>query len=136
MGDLHHGDGPDDRLRSLEARLKRAREESRVAPPRPAVGDNQTAGLGMALRIGIEMVAGVGLGAGVGYLFDRWFGTSPWLLIVFFFLGAGAGGLNTFRAITGAGFGTLSGPGRPQDVDAERGGKAGHGGEDRDGNGD
>ena len=98
-----------DALRRLEAKLKRARELSKIAPRRDEAAGPPAAGLGMALRIGVEMVAGVCLGTGVGYGLDRWLGTSPWLLIVFFFLGAGAGGLNTYRAITGAGFGLLGG---------------------------
>ena len=98
-----------DALRRLEAELKRARELSKIAPREDDAAGPPPAGLGMALRIGVEMVAGVCVGAGVGYGLDRWLGTSPWLLIVFFFLGAGAGGLNTYRAITGAGFGLLGG---------------------------
>jgi len=47
------------------------------------------------------MVAGVGVGAFVGYWLDRWLGTSPWLLIVFFFLGSAAGMLNVYRVVTG-----------------------------------
>jgi ATP synthase protein I len=107
----NRSDNGDDRdtLRRLEAELKRARESSKIAPPREEAERPPTAGLGMAMRIGAEMVAGVGVGAGVGYGLDRWLGTSPWLLIVFFFLGAGAGTLNTYRAITGAGFGLLGG---------------------------
>jgi len=95
-------------LARLGARLKRARQSSRIVPHRPGRAGPPSAGLGIALRIGVEMVAGVAVGAGIGYLLDQWFGTSPWLLIVFFFLGAGAGGLNTYRAITGSGFGLVS----------------------------
>ena len=104
-------------LRRLEAELKRARELSKIAPRRDEAAGPPTAGLGMALRIGVEMVAGVCVGAGVGYGLDRWLGTSPWLLIVFFFLGAGAGGLNTYRAVTGAGFGLLGGGENESDED-------------------
>ena len=102
-----------DALARLAARLKRARESSRILPRPPAPDRAPATGLGLALRIGVEMVAGVGVGAGLGYLLDQWFGTSPWLLILFFFLGAGAGGLNTWRAIIGSGFGPV--PGRDKD---------------------
>ena len=60
-------------------------------------------GLGMAVRIGVELVAGVGVGAGIGYFLDRWLGTGPWLLILFFFLGAAGGMMNVYRAATGEG---------------------------------
>lgn len=62
-----------------------------------------TGGLGMAMRIGVELVAGVGVGAGIGYFLDRWLGTGPWLLILFFFLGAAGGIMNVYRAATGEG---------------------------------
>jgi ATP synthase protein I len=38
------------------------------------------------------------VGGGIGWLLDRWLGTSPAFLIVFFLLGAAAGTLNVFRA--------------------------------------
>lgn len=57
----------------------------------------------MAMRIGVELVAGVAVGAGIGYFLDRWLGTGPWLLILFFFLGAAGGMMNVYRAATGEG---------------------------------
>jgi ATP synthase protein I len=33
----------------------------------------------------------VAIGAGIGYLLDRWLGTSPWLLVVFLLFGVAAG---------------------------------------------
>lgn len=98
-------------LRRLRSRLQRAREARRAADggPRGDSGSARAPGLGMALRIGAEMVAGVGVGAAIGHGLDRWLGTSPAMLILFFFLGAGAGALNTRRALAGAGFGTGGG---------------------------
>ena len=107
MSDGPEGDRGD--LRRLEARLRRARETSRVAPQAPDDAPPPAAGLGTAFRIGVEMVAGVGVGTAIGYGLDRWLGTAPVLTVVFFFLGAGAGALNTWRAITRAGFGLLGG---------------------------
>jgi ATP synthase protein I len=51
-----------------------------------------------------EFMAGVIAGAGLGWLLDRWLGTSPWGLIVFFLLGFGAGIYNVMRVsgFTGA----------------------------------
>ena len=53
---------------------------------------------GFAFRIGIELVAALMVGAGLGWLLDRWLGTGPFLFLLFFFLGAAAGILNVFRA--------------------------------------
>ncbi|HET9904655.1 MAG TPA: AtpZ/AtpI family protein [Xanthobacteraceae bacterium] len=52
---------------------------------------------GFALRAGIELVAGLVVGGGIGWLLDAWLGTGPILLVLFFFLGAGAGISNVFR---------------------------------------
>jgi len=55
-------------------------------------------GLGIAFRIGTELVAGVVMGTGIGYFLDRWLDTGPWLMVVFFFLGSAAGVLSVYRA--------------------------------------
>lgn len=93
-----------DALAALERRLKQAREASKVAPPEKPAAEPANPNLSMALRVGVEMVAGVAVGVAVGYGLDQWLGTTPWLLIVMFFAGAAGGALNTYRAVTGAGF--------------------------------
>jgi ATP synthase protein I len=49
-------------------------------------------------RLSTELVAGVLVGALMGWLLDRWLGISPWGLIVFLLLGFAAGVLNVMRA--------------------------------------
>ena len=49
-------------------------------------------------RMSTELVAGVLVGAIIGWLLDRWLGISPWGLIVFLLLGFAAGVLNVMRA--------------------------------------
>ena len=39
----------------------------------------------------VELVAGLGLGFGIGFGLDCALGTSPWLMIIFIFLGFAAG---------------------------------------------
>ena len=53
--------------------------------------------MGQAFKLGTELVAAVGVGTIIGFILDSWFGTKPWLIIVFFFLGAAAGMLNVIR---------------------------------------
>ena len=53
--------------------------------------------VGNAFKLGTELVAAVGVGTIIGFILDSWFGTKPWLIIIFFFLGAAAGMLNVFR---------------------------------------
>ena len=53
--------------------------------------------MGNAFKLGTELVAAVGVGTIIGFILDSWFGTKPWLIIIFFFLGAAAGMLNVVR---------------------------------------
>jgi ATP synthase protein I len=54
--------------------------------------------LGIALKIGTELVAAVVVGAIIGFILDSWFGTKPWMTIFFFFIGVAAGILNVIKA--------------------------------------
>ena len=54
--------------------------------------------MGNAFKLGTELVAAVTVGTIIGFILDSWFGTKPWLIIIFFFLGAAAGMLNVIRA--------------------------------------
>ena len=60
-------------------------------------GGNLT-GWGRGARLGTEFIAAVLVGAGLGYGFDLFFGTSPWLMLVMLLMGFGAGVLNVVRA--------------------------------------
>ena len=54
--------------------------------------------MGNAFKLGTELVAAVAVGTIIGFILDSWFDTKPWLIIIFFFLGAAAGMLNVIRA--------------------------------------
>jgi len=73
------------------------------------------AGYGQAVKLSSEFIAGVVVGAGIGWIIDRMAGTSPWGLIVFLLLGFGAGVLNVMRSagvVAEFGQGDKSRPGR------------------------
>ena len=53
--------------------------------------------MGSAFKLGTELVAAVAVGTIIGFILDTWFDTKPWLIIIFFFLGAAAGMLNVVR---------------------------------------
>lgn len=90
--------------KDLDARLREAKG-------RRAVGRGEAdrlsrgSGLSFALRIGVELVAALMVGVGIGLLLDYWLGTRPWMLLLFFVIGAAAGMLNVFRVMAGYGYG-------------------------------
>jgi ATP synthase protein I len=91
-------------LKDLNKRLNQAREKnSSNKQPISSIGDEQRYGYSMAIRIGTEMVAALIVGVGIGYFLDNWLETKPWFLVVFFFIGAGAGVLNVYRVANGLG---------------------------------
>jgi len=100
-------DKPGD-LAALDARIKAARGERDGPEKDGASGRPSMSGAGFALRAGIEMVACLGVGAGLGYFLDDWLGTKPWLLALFFLLG-GASGVMTVMRLAGR----LEAPGDP-----------------------
>ncbi|MEQ8655625.1 MAG: AtpZ/AtpI family protein [Kiloniellales bacterium] len=48
-------------------------------------------------RVAIDLISGLALGVGIGIALDMWLGTSPWFLILFFFIGSGAALMNVMR---------------------------------------
>jgi ATP synthase protein I len=89
---------------ALSARLKRLGERlgevhpghpPDSSPPRAPTTDPSAIARGF--RLSTELVAGVLLGAGLGWLIDLWLGISPWGMIVFLLLGFTAGVLNVMR---------------------------------------
>ena len=96
-------DRPDIRDDDLERR--RQKLEASLATRRPAgregaesARSSGAAGYGQALKLSSEFIAGIAVGAGLGWVIDRMAGTSPWGLIVFLLLGFGAGILNVLRS--------------------------------------
>ena len=53
--------------------------------------------MGSAFKLGTELVASVAVGTIIGFILDSWFDTKPWLIIIFFFLGAAAGMSNVIK---------------------------------------
>jgi len=90
---------------ALSARFQRLGERlGHIHPSRPSEsspGQRPTAdpsAIARGFRLSTELVAGVLVGAAVGWLLDRWLGISPWGMIVFLLLGFAAGVLNVMRA--------------------------------------
>ena len=86
------------RLRRLGERLDRQQAGQRREAASGAPATSEGSGLAQGLRLSSELVAGVVVGAIVGWALDHWFGISPWGLIVFVLLGFAAGVRNVMRA--------------------------------------
>jgi ATP synthase protein I len=90
---------------ALSARFQRLGERlGQVHPDRPSESSQgqrpaaDPSAIARGFRLSTELVAGVLLGAALGWVLDYWLGISPWGLIVFLLLGFTAGVLNVMRA--------------------------------------
>lgn len=88
---------PDD-IKQIEDRIMRIQEkEWHVRKHKPESEYSYATKTGF--RIGTELLSGVLVGAGLGYVCDLYFGTQPWMLVFFLFLGFAAGFLNVYRFV-------------------------------------
>jgi ATP synthase protein I len=90
------------RLGSLDQRLSEFRGSRNIGTDQPGDGSGDGAARASAMargfRLSSELIAGVVVGALIGWGFDRLLSTSPFGLIVFFLLGFAAGVLNVIRS--------------------------------------
>jgi ATP synthase protein I len=89
------------RLGSLDRRLSEIGKRKIGTDPSGSERDAAQArasAMAIGLRLSSELVAGVLVGAGLGWGFDRLLSTSPWGLVVFLLLGFTAGVINVMRA--------------------------------------
>ena len=82
---------PDD----FKTRLKIAK--SKIKSQFLSESEKKGSFMGSAFKLSTELVSAVVVGTIIGFILDNWFGTKPWLIIIFFFLGSIAGVLNVFR---------------------------------------
>jgi ATP synthase protein I len=87
------------RFDELEARLRQAQasRSDHGSRPGPAPQTSMTSQIGTTYRVFVELLAGVLVGGGLGWLLDQQFGTRPWLLLSFLLLGIVAGFWNVIR---------------------------------------
>src|ERR1700741_3372977 len=90
------------RLGSLDHRLSEIRDSRKIRTDQPGTesGDRAARASAMALgfRLSSELVAGVAVGAGIGWGFGRLLSTSPFGFIVLTLLGFVAGVFNVVRS--------------------------------------
>jgi ATP synthase protein I len=83
--------------------FSRRLEEARAAREPKSRGPSRMAGggamMGPGMKAGIDFAAAIAVSSFIGWALDRWLGTKPWMMILFFFLGAGSGVMSVYRAM-------------------------------------
>ena len=54
--------------------------------------------IGAVFKLSTELVSAVAVGTIIGFILDKTFGTKPWLILIFFFVGVVAGIINVVRS--------------------------------------
>jgi ATP synthase protein I len=90
------------RLGNLEQRLSQLRDGRNIRTDQPEAGSGdgsaRASAMALGFRLSSELIAGVGVGALLGWGFDRFLSTSPFGLIAFVLLGFTAGVVNVVRS--------------------------------------
>ena len=81
---------------SLKTRLEIAK--SKVYKKNLYKDKNPPSSIGTAFKLSTELVSAVIVGTIIGFILDKTFGTKPWLILIFFFVGVIAGIVNVFRS--------------------------------------
>lgn len=100
MSDQQYPDSKEEKsLGELGGRISKARNDARLGATAELQDANSGAGnaLGAAWRISIEIVVALVVCTAIGWALDFWFGTTPWLMLIFLFLGGAAGINNAVR---------------------------------------
>ena len=59
---------------------------------------NPPSSIGSAFKLSTELVSAVVVGTIIGFILDKTFGTKPWLILIFFFVGVIAGIINVIKS--------------------------------------
>ena len=88
-------------LENIDARLKAARDAGAETQKTGFRKRETSRGMGLGMRIGIELVVSVLAGAGLGLFIDSKLNTKPIFMLAFLALGFTAGVLNVLRLTKG-----------------------------------
>ena len=72
----------------FKTRLKIAK--NKVDKDKSSEEKNKGSNMGSAFKMSTELVSAVVVGTIIGFILDNWFGTKPWLILIFFFVGVAA----------------------------------------------
>ena len=86
----------DDRLKDLEKRLDSSLSQRKGEKPDTTEGS----AAGLAMRAVTELVVGIAVCMGLGWMVDKYFGTAPWVMLALMPFGIAAGVVNVMRLST------------------------------------
>ena len=81
---------------SLKTRLEIAK--SKIAKKNLYKDKEPPSSIGTAFKLSTELVSAVAVGTIIGFILDSTFGTKPWLILIFFFVGVIAGITNVIKS--------------------------------------
>ena len=81
---------------SFKTRLEIAKKK--INNKNASAKNEKNSNFGEAFKMSTELVAAVVVGTIIGFILDEWFGTKPWLILIFFFVGVIAGILNVIKS--------------------------------------
>ena len=84
----------EDKLKELKDRIETAKSSNT-----PNINKSNESGAGFGFKISTEIIAALVVGVGIGLIVDKYLGTKPFGLIIFFIFGALAGFLNVYRVM-------------------------------------
>ena len=84
---------PEDQFKT---RLKIAKSKAKFK--NSSKNEESASSMGAAFKMSTELVSAVVVGTIIGFILDNWFGTKPWLILIFFFIGVIAGIMNVIRS--------------------------------------
>ena len=80
----------------FKTRLKIAK--SKVKSKKSSKNEETNSSIGIAFKMSTELVSAVVVGTIIGFFLDNLFGTKPWLILIFFFVGVIAGITNVVKS--------------------------------------
>ena len=84
---------PEDQFKT---RLKIAKNKAKSI--KSSKNEESSSSMGTAFKMSTELVAAVVVGTIIGFILDNWFGTKPWLILIFFFVGVITGIMNVVKS--------------------------------------
>jgi len=84
---------PEDQFKT---RLKIAKNKAKSK--KSSKNEESSSSMGAAFKMSTELVSAVVVGTIIGFILDNWFGTKPWLILIFFFVGVIAGIMNVVKS--------------------------------------